>query len=242
MQMKQILITISAVLLVGCGDTVVENEEQEFQRNLKKISDEIRERDKSLSDASRGLLESVKNENIEDVKKFLASGADVNSKSDVATPLNLAAVERNIDIVELLIANGANSNVKDIQGYTPLHRAAFDGHKEIAELLIANGAELNVKNGWHSTPLVEAVLGNQVELVKLLISKGADVNLVDNRMQTALDRVSGPVGTGNNEIADLLRKHGSKTGQELKAESTNAMNQFGWTKQNHNEKQTLIKI
>ena len=47
----------------------------------------------------------------------------------------------------------------------------------------------------------------------LLIAKGADVNAKDNAGTTTLDWVK-----NKPEIADLLRKHGGKTGEELEAE------------------------
>jgi hypothetical protein len=45
-----------------------------------------------------------------------------------------------------------------------------------------------------------------------LIANGADVNPKDMKGQTPLDMTNHP------EIADILRKHGGKTGEELKAE------------------------
>ena len=50
------------------------------------------------------------------------------------------------------------------------------------------------------------------EVVELLIANGADVNPKDMKGQTPLDMTNHP------EIADILRKHGGKTGEELKAE------------------------
>jgi ankyrin repeat protein len=49
------------------------------------------------------------------------------------------------------------------------------------------------------------------EIAQLLIAKGADVNAVGDLGRTPLDYADG-------ETADLLRKHGGKTGDELKAE------------------------
>jgi ankyrin repeat protein len=49
------------------------------------------------------------------------------------------------------------------------------------------------------------------ETAELLIAKGADVNAKGADGKTPLDSADG-------ETADLLRKHGGKTGEELKAE------------------------
>ena len=51
--------------------------------------------------------------------------------------------------------------------------------------------------------------------MELLISKKADINARDNKGKTPLDWAA---TWGLKEIADLLRKHGGKTGEELKAE------------------------
>jgi len=51
------------------------------------------------------------------------------------------------------------------------------------------------------------------EAVELLIAAGADVNVKFDDSLTPLDLVS-----SRGKMADLLRKHGGKTGEELKAE------------------------
>ena len=60
-----------------------------------------------------------------------------------------------------------------------------------------------------------AANSNHKEVVELLITAGADVNAVNLRGQTALDLAE---SKEQKEIADLLRKHGAKTGEEFKAE------------------------
>ena len=49
------------------------------------------------------------------------------------------------------------------------------------------------------------------EIAELLIDEVADVNAKDMKGQTPLDMTNHP------ELADLIRKHGGKTGAELKA-------------------------
>ena len=87
--------------------------------------------------------------------------------------------------------------------------AALMGHKEIVELLIAKDGDVNAKCNVGWTPLHNAQ-GN--EILELLIAEGADVNAEDVEGKTPLDY------TPFQKQADLLRKHGAKTGEELKAE------------------------
>ena len=107
--MKTILITIAAVVLVGCGES---------QPTAKAP-------DISIHDAAR-------KGNIDVVKQHLAAGTDVNIKDDVGdTPLPWAAYGYHKEIVELLIENGADVNAKNDLGNTPLYMAPLCGPKKL---------------------------------------------------------------------------------------------------------------
>ena len=92
------------------------------------------------------------------------------------------------EILELLIAKGADVNAKRDDGETPLHQAAFlMVAKEIIELLINKGADVNAKSddGW--TPLHVAASNEGLkEIVELLIDKGSDVSAKSDRGWTPL--------------------------------------------------------
>ena len=122
-----------------------------------------------------------------------------------------------IEEVKQHLAAGTDVNAKDTNFMTPLHIAANNGHKEVAELLIAEGADVNAKGVIGITPLHYALTK---EIAELLIDKGADVNAKNYERKTPLDRAIQSIlfPKGHPETADLLRKHGGKTGEELKAE------------------------
>jgi ankyrin repeat protein len=62
--------------------------------------------------------------------------------------------------------------------------------------------------------LIAAVAGHK-GTAELLIAKGADVNAKAVTGETPLDSA---IKSKNTETANLLRKHGGKTSEELKAE------------------------
>ena len=133
-----------------------------------------------------------------------------------------AAYQGNIEAVKQHIAAGTDVDAKTDDGRTPLHFAAFPGQKEIAELLLANGADVNAKANNGGTPLHLAAFKSHKEIVELLITKGADVNAMDDGGHTPVDWAESVneqgKHEGKNETVALLRKHGGKTGEELKAE------------------------
>jgi|TARA_Y100001001_G_scaffold154308_1_gene168935 ankyrin repeat protein len=66
-------------------------------------------------------------------------------------------------------------------------------------------------NSEADSALPKAAKNGNTETVKQHLASGADVNAKDDRGGTPLDV------TNDKEIADLLRKHGGKTVEELKA-------------------------
>ena len=94
--------------------------------------------------------------------------------------------------------------------------AAYDGNIEVAKQQLAEGADVNVKDKDYrnETPLQYAAQEGHTKVAELLIANDADVNAL-SVYGAPLDEA---VERDETEIADLLRKHGAKTGEELKAE------------------------
>jgi ankyrin repeat protein len=118
--MKQLLITIAAVVLMGCGKTQNLGPKMENQL-VKTVSESSQSKintGKVLS-CCNSIHEAAANGKIDAVKAHLNGGADVNERdSEGLTPLHL--VEKK-EIAELLIAKGAELNpIDNFFEYTPL--------------------------------------------------------------------------------------------------------------------------
>ena len=69
------------------------------------------------------------------------------------TALHEAASCGYLDIVVLLLENGANPNIQDsIQRCTPIHLAAKNGHLEVVMSLVRCGARLDLRNAGGKIP------------------------------------------------------------------------------------------
>jgi ankyrin repeat protein len=100
-----------------------------------------------------------------------------------------------------------------------IREAVKTGNIEAVKQHLDAGADVNAKGKYGRTPLHYAATRGLKKIIELLIARGADVNtkieVGDYKGQTPLD---GAIQWNHTEIADLLRKHGGKTGEELKAE------------------------
>lgn len=113
------------------------------------------------------------------------------------TPLLYAARDGSLEAARLLLANGADLEVREANGITPLLMALLNNQLDVATLLIDHGAAINVDDFYGRTPLFAAVdyrnldmnsdreddpQDNYVDrepilaMIKTLLDHGADVN------------------------------------------------------------------
>jgi len=72
---------------------------------------------------------------LEVVKKFIAYGANVNEQSEDMTPLMIAARYNKVEILKVLLENGARPEDKNEQGFTALKYAQLSNATEAIAIL-----------------------------------------------------------------------------------------------------------
>ena len=130
---------------------------------------------------------------IKGVKDLIkANRGIVNIENDASeTPLYMASYLGHLDIVELLVENGARIDHKDTRGgWTALSLAAVRGHHHIVEYLIIEGAKLNERNNAGDTALILACASNDsnnyLYIIGLLLDEGVDISIKDNEGHDAM--------------------------------------------------------
>jgi ankyrin repeat protein len=102
--------------------------------------------------------------------------------------LRMEAENRRHDNETLLLAYGADINVRGEDGKTPLHRAVeeYYGGIELLDLLASKSADINAKDNDGMTPLHVATMNGNANCIQWLLAHGANVNAKNDHGWTPL--------------------------------------------------------
>ena len=104
-----------------------------------------------------------------------------------STALHLTVARDDRAATELLLAQGAPVDARNINDLTPLHIAAIMQRPEMARLLLAHGAEVNAISKAEQTPLHHAARHSDQATMQLLLEHNADLAPVDREGHTPAD-------------------------------------------------------
>ena len=130
------------------------------------------------------------------IQQLLEKGANIINiqNENGLTALMMASDEGLSEVVELLLQNGADPNIRDKNGRTAIHyimilddretprpsEKMMSDKLEILQLLIVKGINVNIKDRNGATALIIASIVGFTEAVKLLLHAGADPNVASS--------------------------------------------------------------
>jgi ankyrin repeat protein len=125
------------------------------------------------------------------VEMLLASGKiDVNVRAiDGTAPIHLAS-RKNLKVLQLLFAAGADMLARGKFGGSALHYAAYCGKEEIVKYLLEKGVPVNLPDDYKRTALHQGSFLQHPNVVKLLLEAGADPDAKDKFGYTPLHDAS----------------------------------------------------
>lgn len=189
--MKQVIIAIAAVVLVGCAGV---SKNELLKNNVERPIILPASAGAGTTTPPRASIHrSARQGEVGYIIQHISAGTDVNevNNSNGQIALHYASTHNHLQIIKMLIDNNANINLKDKIGMTPLHLTALGGHREATKIIINSGALLNLVNIYGETPLDVTLKNFEIDSQNVKLNK--------------------------QQIAELLRKNGGKTGDELKA-------------------------
>ena len=136
-------------------------------------------------DNSTDLWAAARTGNLQAIKRYIEEGKDINALDNGfrLSAMSWGALHGQTEVVQLLIENGVDVNIKSGDGATSLHSAAFLGRVDVAKLLLENGADVKARNNdgatpvdvlsvdWETTAFVCGLIGIDIEEAEIAVMK-----------------------------------------------------------------------
>ncbi|KAJ5962647.1 ankyrin [Penicillium viridicatum] len=128
------------------------------------------------------------------------------------TPLHWAIMKQHPQSVNMLLQEGASTNLCDTESKCALHFAAEIGNKELVQLLLQTPEMIETKDCHGRSPLLCAVENSQIGVVHALVQAGAQVNVVNTMRRNPLHIISrGHMHKDRFALMDYFLSQGAST-------------------------------
>ena len=161
-----------------------------------------------------GIIEAAERNECARMKRILALRPHlVNTRDKFGrTPFHIATERSYKDLMQILLAGGADINAADRGRKTPLYAACGrQGHAGIVTFLLDNGANVNAATASGDTPLHRAATSGNEAVTGLLIDAGADLTAINGNGDTPLHAA---VKAGYVRVVRLLAEKGADVSAE----------------------------
>lgn len=169
------------------------------------------------------------------VGALLKNNANVNAvNNSFCRPIHICAMHGDVEIAQILIAQGADLHETDQYGYTPLHWAVVREHAPFIDLLLSKGVNINTKIVEEfRTPLHDAAIRSNWPIVLLLLKFRANPNAKDKDGYTPFHHAA---VTGGISIIKEFLYHGA----DFTVKTKNATHLRAWRQ--YDETRTPLEL
>lgn len=170
------------------------------------------------------------------VDLLISCGADINYRDrKYRTPILYAIIGGSVQIVQILLENGAELNVTDAEGNGVIHYTVNYRKKPLLVwFYFAYCADISLKNKRKVTPLHIASTNMLTDYIEFLCDNGADINAKTDRGATPLHYASAKKSLENVEIL-------AKYGADLSLKDNGGLQPYHWAGSlNHKDIQEFL--
>ncbi len=135
------------------------------------------------------------------------------------SPLLFAAAGGHTDVVNTLLAHGADANTENYAHATALSFAAATGSLRTVDRLLNAGARVDHRDVWGATALMKAAERGHTDCVRALLDHGAAIDSRDHESRTAMMDAA---EEGKTAVVRLLLARGAKVSLRGRDDATGA--------------------
>lgn len=103
-----------------------------------------------------------------------------------ASPLILATLKGNLNVVKMLVEKGANINQRNWQGHSSIQYACSKGWIDIVEYLLVKGVDINVVDNRGDSSLHRLASLGRIEILELVLKYKPNLNSQNSEGNTPL--------------------------------------------------------
>ncbi|KAF5718824.1 ankyrin [Fusarium mundagurra] len=129
------------------------------------------------------------------------------------TPLHLAVMRGNIKCYQYLLEQGADANIRDMEGGNVVHHAcAFAGNSEILKFILQNGPDDIATDHFYEegSPLMLVAKNGDIDMAKVLFEFGAASSLFVPSCHREVPLLPA-ASLGHIELVELFLEHGAES-------------------------------
>lgn len=154
------------------------------------------------------MTDAVRRRNEYDLHRFHKDSWSFDTLDDSGYgPIHVAAIQNDLQILQVLLTCGCSTDLKDKSGCTALHWGSRLGYHALCGTLLDSGADVNATSLTKSTPLHMAAFWGRQDIINLLVTHGANLHASNEKHQEPITAAKQSPWENAKSVIPLLQKY-----------------------------------